>query len=387
MFRRTFTATAFAVFFCLNLNAAELTQIHSYGWNYDFETASEIAQTPDEGFVYTAAIADSAHRNADPTLVMKFDALGKKTWETTLTDIVPCKGGCLLVTKDGDIYVAGHTPTEATYSKLAKLDAKGELLWELVFKDPNYRSEIASIALSPLGDVVGLINLVSITNQKNIVFQFSPEGKNKKWSVSAVPTRKVTFRSMAVNPDGTFLVVGASFDGTQKKGLVAKYSSECEPLVERLAEQGDEYSQVIRVQDRYVARKEFGGRTILEVLSDEGKVKRSITSLARSLRVERLVPLSGDEFAIVGGSGNPPYSVMGICTVMNLSGVSSSTHLIPKRQGYSSYLRGVSNWSNNKLILLGDENSRRYSEAYNGAIFLYKTDHAAALPPPPPAAP
>ena len=101
-----------------------------------YETASEVWQTSDDGFVIIG-YTDSFGSGSRDMWLIKTDAEGNLLWDKTYGGIKDDQGHSMKITSDGGFILAGGKYTSQTTNKfdvwLIKTDSAGEIIWDKTY--------------------------------------------------------------------------------------------------------------------------------------------------------------------------------------------------------------------------------------------------------------
>lgn len=181
--------------------------------DYNGDSASDIIQTSDGGYVVTGNLDPSSDTNVlDMLWVLRLDSQGNQLWSKYYDR---GRGEKIIQTADGGFAVAGTYVNNSTYGWVLKLDAQGDIEWER--KIGIHNAGFTEIQQTPdLGYIVA--------GTRSSESSFEPTNIKEIWLVKFDPTGSTSWQKTMGDADDSFVndlvLVDSNGDGLKDDGYV-----------------------------------------------------------------------------------------------------------------------------------------------------------------------
>lgn len=233
---------------------AQASWRRSYG-GLGTEAATQVATTPDEGFLVTGT-AGSFGNGASDLYVLRLDADGEVIWSKTYGTIAVDQGVAVSVLSDG-LAVAGSSALGVIGGYdllLVRADANGEVLWQRTYGTSDWDLCHAMLALED-GFLLGGISYGAGSPEGQAYLVRTDLNGEVLWTARTQEALGATCEALAVHADGRVVLAGSS---VQPNGdtdrFLACFNGEGEPLWTRSlpGDSTDTFSDVLITDDQRI---------------------------------------------------------------------------------------------------------------------------------------
>jgi hypothetical protein len=179
----------------------------------DYDWAYGAGRTPDGGFVLAGETWATGDEHLD-IMAIRLDAQGEVRWQKIFTSEADERHRGLAMARDGGFVITGarDASEETGHDILAvKIDADGEIVWQVVYGSPGYDWGHTIEATSDGGFIIGGETLPSGGTHTMVVLKIDGQG-NIAWQ--KVFPRETYGWSIAIHeaPDGGYFIGGETYN-------------------------------------------------------------------------------------------------------------------------------------------------------------------------------
>jgi hypothetical protein len=183
------------------------------------DNATSVQQTSDGGYIVAGSTQSFGSGKAD-AYVIKLDSKGKKVWEKTFGGKEWDSAQAIQETSDGGYILAGSTNSFGTGkgdAYIVRLDAKGNKVWEKMFKG-NDTARAHSIKQTPDGGYIFAGTTYSLASRSGEAYIVKLNSKgNKVWEKMFGGKARGLANDIQQVSDGGFIVAGQISSGEPDK--------------------------------------------------------------------------------------------------------------------------------------------------------------------------
>jgi len=193
-----------------------------------YETASEVWQTSDDGYVIIGYTDSFGSGNRDMWLI-KTDSAGNIIWDKTYGGIKDDQGHSVKITSDGGFILAGGKYTSQTTNKfdiwLVKTDNAGEIIWDKTFGGSEHETAWCVQQTTDGGYIICGEKDVGGLNEYDIWLLKTDSNGELLWNKIFGGFNIDEGWSVQQTADGGYVIAGDTFAGPRVDGLLIKTDS------------------------------------------------------------------------------------------------------------------------------------------------------------------